>query len=551
MTTLTSPDGPALYAGGRAFAEKDADIFVGRASETEQIVEAWREHRLTVLYGRPGVGKTSVLRAGVFPVLRKRNTHVLPVAELTHRPPFPVAALPERNRFRLAVLASWYTRASPGDVSGLTIANFLRKYRGFDRFGSELPTLGAIDGAEALLRTSGGHERDRREFLDELAVALKHAPGLHLLLVVRDSAYDEVLDLAARLGHARPGMCPLTPMSPETAHEILTVLLHRAGAPAETVAEALVEELRTVRLAGGVQTTSSLEPALLRLVGDRLWEGVPGDAEFSLQRLRADVNRVLTDFCAQSLAIVAADQSLPIRTLSAVFRNRFGGPEGRAGVPEERLREDVPGAVVDALRDLHLIRSRDRGGDRHYVLQHPRLIEPVARLGEGTVPIRRPGPAARLRQAHRALADGDPELARRHAEAATRACGEGDLRVLGEATTFLGDIADEQDDAETATARYREAAAIFEAVPDHSAVGWLLAGIGRMSLENDPDEAVRQLQAAARRLPRELSIKTAMGRALVRSGRRTAAAAVLEEVLGHDGGNREALIAKRALSETG
>jgi tetratricopeptide (TPR) repeat protein len=314
------------------------------------------------------------------------------------------------------------------------------------------------------------------------------------------------------------------------------------------VAAALVRELRTVRSEGGVQTTSRVDPAILRLVGDRLPDELPGETEASPERLRAVVNRVLTEFCAHSLATIAADQSLPLRTLATVFRAAFGGPQGRAGVLDERLYEDVPKAAVHAMQDCHLVSAHVRDGRRYFELQHPRLIEAIERLGDRTVPIRRPGPSARLRQAHQALADDQPEMARHHAEAATRACGGGESRVLGDATTFLGDIAYDQGDVETATARYRDAAAIFEAVPDNAAVGWLLAGIGRALLDSAPGDAVRELRAAAARLPHELSIQTALGRALYRSGRPHAAAAVFETILGRDSNNREALTAMRDLS---
>ncbi|GAA2138909.1 tetratricopeptide repeat protein [Actinomadura napierensis] len=550
MTALPPPDAPAPYVGTRAFGERDQPLFHGRGPEKRHVAETWRTHRLTLLHGRAGVGKTSLLCAGVIPFLQAADAHVLPAARLAHRPPFPLAALSEHNHFRLAVLTSWYTRASPARICETPLGTFLRKNRRMDRFGRQLPTLGAIDGAEALLRTSARHERHRREFLDDLAAAMDEAPDLHLLLVVRDDALDDALDLADRLGQASPATCTLEPLTPEAAHEAVAEPLAHAGRPSEAVAEALVRELRTLRPAGGVQTTARVDPSLLQLVCERLWDDLPGDAGISGERLRGEVNRVLRESCEHDLATIAADQSLPARTLLSWFRGTFGGPRGRAGIPESRLYDDVPKAVVDAVQDCHLIRARLGDKDRYYEIQHPRLIEPIGQLDGGAVPSR-PGPATRLRQAHRALADGDPELARRHAEAAVRACGEGDLKVLADATTFLGDVAYEQGDAPTAVLRYREAARICEAVPDNAAVGWLLAGIGRILLSGgvgDPGEAVRQLQAAASRLPHELSIQTALGQALWRSGRTRAARAVFEEVLGHDSRNREALIAKRALS---
>ncbi|MFF0518674.1 tetratricopeptide repeat protein [Actinomadura nitritigenes] len=552
MMIAQSPFGsPGPHAGGRALDETHRDLFRGRTTETREVLRNWEENRLTVLHGGAGVGKTSLLRAGVVPRLRDQDANVLPVAHIAYRPSFPVAALPEHNHFRLALLASWYTRASPVQISELPIGAFLRKHRRVDRFGRQLPTLAAIDGAEGLLRTSPRHERHRRELLDDLAVVMKEEPDLHLLLVVRDDALDEVLELAGRLGQESPATCSLEPLTPEAACEAAEALMRGAGRSDGDLAEALVRELRTVRMAGAVQTTSRVEPVLLQLVCARLWEDLPGDTEVSADRLRGEVNRVLGEFCAHGLATIAADRSIRAANVLSWFRGVFGGPWGRAGVPESRLYDDVPKAVVDAVQDHHLVRARLRDGARYFELQHPRLIEPIGKLGGGAVPIRRPGPSIRLHQARLALLDGDAELARRHAEAAVRACGEGgDMKVLATATTFLGDIAYEQGDAPTAIMRYRKAATICEAIPDNAAVGWLLAGIGRILLASDAGEAVRQLQAAASRLPHELSIQTALGQALWRSGRTRAARAVFEDVLGHDSRNREALIAKRALTGT-
>ncbi|MFA1548524.1 tetratricopeptide repeat protein [Actinomadura chokoriensis] len=544
-----SPYGsPDAFPGGRAFDESNREDFHGRSAETHLVASMWEANRLVVLHGKAGIGKTSLLCAGVIPTLQATGAHVLPVAHIAHRPSFPVAALSEHNVFRLAVLASWYDRASPVHISEVTIGSFLRKQRRIDRFGHRLPMLAAIDGVEALLRTSGRHGEHLRAFLDELAAAMKEMPDLRLLLVVRDDMVGEAVDLAGRLGQAPPSICSLGPLTPDAARRAVEEPLKRAGRPGAAVAGALVEDLRTVRMAGAVQRTGQVEPVLLQLVCARLWEELSGDTEIGAGRLRAEVNRVLRDFCAHSLATIAADQSMPPATLFSWFRTVFGGPGGRAGVPAARACEDVPQAVVEAVQDAHLIRARIRDGERYFELQHPRLIEPVEELRENAVPIRRPGPSARLRQARQALSDGDPELARRHAEAATRACGAGDLRALADATTFLGDIAYERGDAERAIAHYRDAAAIFEAVPDSAAVGWLLTGIGRILLASDPGKAVRQLQAAAGRLPHELSIQTALGQALWRSGRTRAARAVFEDVLGRDSTNREALTAKRALS---
>src|SRR5437764_6189102 len=61
------------YKGLRPFLEDDASIFFGRDKETRIISANLRTRRLTLLYGPTGVGKSSVLGAGVLNHLKNLN----------------------------------------------------------------------------------------------------------------------------------------------------------------------------------------------------------------------------------------------------------------------------------------------------------------------------------------------------------------------------------------------------------------------------------------------------------------------------------------------
>ena len=61
------------YQGLTPYDEGDAPYFFGREKETKLIVASLFASSLTLLYGASGVGKSSVLRAGVVNSLRKRN----------------------------------------------------------------------------------------------------------------------------------------------------------------------------------------------------------------------------------------------------------------------------------------------------------------------------------------------------------------------------------------------------------------------------------------------------------------------------------------------
>ena len=66
---IERPQSP--YVGLAPFSEKDAPFFFGREREREIITANLRAARLTLLYGPSGVGKSSVLRAGVIHQLRQ------------------------------------------------------------------------------------------------------------------------------------------------------------------------------------------------------------------------------------------------------------------------------------------------------------------------------------------------------------------------------------------------------------------------------------------------------------------------------------------------
>ena len=66
------------YKGLQPYTEGDRAFFFGRERDAQVIISNLYAAPLTVFYGASGVGKSSVLRAGVLPRLRQRRD-VLPV----------------------------------------------------------------------------------------------------------------------------------------------------------------------------------------------------------------------------------------------------------------------------------------------------------------------------------------------------------------------------------------------------------------------------------------------------------------------------------------
>ncbi|HXA63278.1 MAG TPA: tetratricopeptide repeat protein [Streptosporangiaceae bacterium] len=545
MNSYSAPDDPASpYVGNRPFNTADREIFFGRDREAGEVAGLWKRHRLTVLHGSAGVGKTSLLRAGVVPLLSGDAVDMLPPGHMANRAVFPMAAMPEQNLFTFALLSSWYPSESPTRISGLSVLDFLRKHGRTDRFGAPLPTLAAIDQAELLFRDSDPHERHRRRFLDELVDAVIGQPHLHLLLVVREDHLDEVLTLTERLGEDWCATYMLGSLDRSAALDAARGPLDGTGHSFDTeTAELIVDELRTIRTPRGYagRTTSTVDPSLLQLVCARLWMDLPAETNVQAGELTLAVDQALAEFCAQALATVAADHRMATSAVRTWFRGAFAERPPGDGVAAGPQTPAIPDAVLRAVEDRHLIRGRLQAGTRCYELQHPRLIRIIDQLGDSPGPIRRPGPPARLRAAELALAEGDFDLARRHVEGAMRACVTGDLAVLAEAECLLGNIAHEGNHADKATSHYLSAAKIFEALQNTTAVGQLLAAVGRLKLDTMAAGAVQELRAAVDRLPNDRTVQTALAQALWHAGQTQAALAVLNDVLSRDGDAPDAL----------
>jgi tetratricopeptide (TPR) repeat protein len=71
MSELVNRQSP--WPGSASYREEHSDYFFGRTAEVAELLREVEDEPLVVLYGRSGLGKTSLLQAGLFPRLRRQN----------------------------------------------------------------------------------------------------------------------------------------------------------------------------------------------------------------------------------------------------------------------------------------------------------------------------------------------------------------------------------------------------------------------------------------------------------------------------------------------
>ncbi len=82
-TGVPADKGPNPFVGPRAFEESERELFFGRDLETRQLAALVIAQRVVVLYSPSGAGKTSLVQAGLIPLLgRQKRLVVLPVGRV-------------------------------------------------------------------------------------------------------------------------------------------------------------------------------------------------------------------------------------------------------------------------------------------------------------------------------------------------------------------------------------------------------------------------------------------------------------------------------------
>jgi len=283
VASTIAPSSP--YKGLAAFdeSEEDALLFFGRAWETEVVAANVLASRLTVLYGPSGVGKSSLLRAGVVRTLRgEGGGYPSPaVAVYGSWSGDPLVGLEEAARAAVAEALGREPADAPGNLT--------------DRLAAWSAELGAevcllLDQLEELFLYHPASE-GAGGFLD-LLPELVTRPGLHVnvLLGIRDDALAQLDVLKGRIPALFANSLRLDHLDRESGRVAILGPLERYNSlvgPAMCVAiepgleEAVLDEVAAGRIEpGGARrgavtnggTAHRIETPYLQLVLQRVWE---------------------------------------------------------------------------------------------------------------------------------------------------------------------------------------------------------------------------------------------------------------------------------------
>ena len=395
------------WPGLASFTESSRAFFFGREQETEELVRLIRRNTLTVLFGQSGLGKSSLLQAGAFPVLREAD--FLPLyLRLDHsvsiRDPQSDSGRSLADQVKSALVEAFHSVGAdaPAPRADETLWEYFHR-KDVDIWSAKnrlLTPVLAFDQFEEIftLGRAGETQRERgRAFLTELADLVENRPPAELRARFDQGELD-----TARYNFDKPSCQVVLSLREDflpdlegLKHEMRSILHSRMRvkrldgtqaleivqrpAPhliAEGVAERIVEFVAGAR-GGSAERLAELEvePALLSVICRELNERrrALGQAQITADLVSGNRREILTDFYERSVADVPAD-------MRAFVEDHLLTKSGfRDNLALETALE-FPGVtlpLIDTLVSRRLLRIEDRLGVQRVELTHDVLAEVI------------------------------------------------------------------------------------------------------------------------------------------------------------------------------
>jgi hypothetical protein len=379
-----SPENP--YVGPRPFEREDAACFFGRTREIRDVVSLVTAQRVLLLYAPSGAGKSSLLSAGVLPVLEEeRGADVLPVARVRAEDGSP--SPPLRNVFVSALLMSLGAERDAAFQKSLRA--FLRERPRTAATDAGLRVL-VIDQLEELFTTQTAHWQQRAGVFSQLRRALALDPALRVVLSIREEFEPQLDPFVTLLPGGLRTRFRLDRLQRAAALRAVTGPLELTPRSyADGAAERLVDDLLKTR----VDATDDqpldvegefVEPVQLQVVCHRLWSQLPGNVmKITEEDLRAfgDVDEVLTELYEDAVRNAVTSTGVREQRLRRWIDRTLLTPSGlRSPVVEgDEATAGMSNRVLRVLEDGRVIRAESWGRVRLYELTHDRIIRPVQR----------------------------------------------------------------------------------------------------------------------------------------------------------------------------
>jgi tetratricopeptide (TPR) repeat protein len=382
------PNNSTPFVGPRPFKREDASLFFGRTDEADELLSLVIAEREVLLYAQSGAGKTSLLNAGLRPLLEKEGFDVLPVARVRYQSSKEIETEQIANVYVFNVVTGWSALAhNVMQLNAVNLPDFLDELPPqLDKEGLPRPRLLIFDQFEELFTFYPERASDRRGFFEQVRDALGRNRLLRVIFAMREEYIAELTPYASILPEKLRTRFRLERLREAAALQAVTEPLTRSRFSfALGVSEKLVGDLLQVNLGDKAHPVRGeyVEPVQLQVVCDTLCRRLPSNTSvITLDHLQkfGNVNEALANFYKQCLKETTRTTRVWGVRLRNWFEKTLITPEGVRDAVRQGQTETggLSNRAVRKLEELHLIRGEERPGrGRWYELTHDRFISPI------------------------------------------------------------------------------------------------------------------------------------------------------------------------------
>ncbi|HUF62080.1 MAG TPA: hypothetical protein VMN36_08390 [Verrucomicrobiales bacterium] len=393
------------WLGLLPYSEDDQELFFGRESDTQDLLRLVRREVVTVLFGRSGTGKSSLLKAGLFPKLRQEQ--MLPIwIRLDHsgktsygrQVPTEIKQAVASREIEVEIL----NEALADETDD--VWEYLHRVEFWDARNQPVTPVLVFDQFEELF-TLGRNRPEIAAFVEELAAVAENLiprrirdrvisgniklPAAYnerhykLIISLREDYVSRLDSLSKDMPSVMHNRHSLTHMSGEQALEV--VMKPGGDLVSEEVARKIVRFVAAANDAEAVVDPGGAsvdlqhlrtEPALLSLVCSELnlQRIKEGRKAITLEQVQRSSDQILEDFYERSLKGLDPEDR-------RFIEDRLVTASGfRTTVPvEEAVQADLTDDEIEQLVMRRLLRKEDRLGTPHVELTHDVLTRVVTR----------------------------------------------------------------------------------------------------------------------------------------------------------------------------
>jgi WD40 repeat protein len=368
----------------------------GRDAELRELLDLLIAERIVLLHSPSGAGKSSLVQAGLIPLLVDEGFEVLPLIRLNQELPTGLGKDGLVNRYTLSALLSLEASRPPEEqipvekLATLSLEEYLegrpKPTRGDDDEQTEAQVL-IFDQFEEVLTVDATDRESKLEFFAQAGAALRNRKRWALFAMREDylAALDPYLrHIPTRLANTYR----LDFLGVNAARQAIQQPVKESGVDfsAKAVSK-LVNDLRQVQVqrpdgSMEIRLGPYVEPVQLQVVCYHLWQQIPADEmEISEEDLSTigNVDQSLAEYYAQQVMAAASNAAVKERSIRYWFEHHLiteGGIRGQV-LMGSGSSAGLANHAIFLLENSHLVRAEKRLGATWFELAHDRLIQPV------------------------------------------------------------------------------------------------------------------------------------------------------------------------------